>query len=189
MKKLFILFFAITTIGANAQNDFAPIGAKWHYYSEDYSSGWQSIYILESIGDTVIKAKTCKILRETDILKVPDVAKIDTTISSNVRYVYYENNKVFWFKYNNFYKLYDFDAKVGDSWEVPFEVKCGYQSNGDSLGNVLVEKIDTMTINGQMLRRIYLNKTTDSKVNIPIVAIEHIGSMGNIFPVCSLLLA
>ncbi len=62
MKTLAALFFILFFTGycKGQTNEFAPIGAKWWYgYQDFFTVGY---FTIESIGDTLIEGKTCRIL-------------------------------------------------------------------------------------------------------------------------------
>jgi hypothetical protein len=112
MKKIIILFAVITFSVTKiiAQNDFAPIGSKWHYgYYKDTENYTQEYFTYESVKDTLIEGKTCKKL---DIWYFNKDKKatywgFDILFSDSGRVFYYYKNK--------FNILYDFNLKVGDS--------------------------------------------------------------------------
>lgn len=90
--------------------DFAPIGAKWHYTETIYQPhGGVSFFTAEVIKDTTIKDKQCRQI----------VSKGQCGYhTSDTNYVYQEDSIVFFYNINanTFQILYNFKAKKGDSW-------------------------------------------------------------------------
>ncbi|RMG85120.1 MAG: hypothetical protein D6714_06590 [Bacteroidetes bacterium] len=111
LLSLFVLFTFQTFI--NAQN-WAPVGAKWTYTYTKFWSPEISYNIVESVGDTTINGKSCRILRsEKEACDMPweDGNQVDF-------YMYDENDTVYYYNpdLNDFTILYDFNAQVGDEW-------------------------------------------------------------------------
>lgn len=169
--RFYILFsLFLCSVACFAQTDWAPVGAKWHYNFEE-----NDFTTIESIGDTIIQNKNCTIL------------KLNHTWDSLKICTFNEDNKVWYFKSGKFYKLYDFAAKVGDTWQVVdiFNL-CG----ADSLVNIIVDSIGTTLINGNLLKHIVVRFTTNERwgfhcygdVGFSHKIIEHIGALGYMFP-------
>lgn len=151
MKKLILIFtfLPILTIGQN----WSPSGAVWYYgFSAVFDAGY---YKIEYIGDTIINSIQCKELRKTLYHENLTSQTFDTTIIGT-EYTYADADKVYLFKHNQFYTLYDFSAQVGSIWIVP-EIK---RYNGcDTTGTIQVDSIGIMNINGQNLRYICVSPT------------------------------
>ena len=108
MKKIILLFvlISLSTI-ANGQT-WAPIGAKWTYTETFYMSTAIDTCTIRSIGDTVILAHQCKILKES---------AGNCSFRPNIEFMYSDSGKVFFYNAsrNSFQMLYNFNAKIGDS--------------------------------------------------------------------------
>jgi len=151
MKRIFIIFgFILIFLGAFAQVEFAPIGAKWYYNCE-----WGTIYIpggeviqshfnhVISEKDTTIDGFNCRVLRQyydiSDTVDKEYVIKID---KGKVYYHYLD-------KYN---LLFDFDAQINDTVLFTFMYR-KYDYNTQSFKDTIlsaryiVETIDTYTQN------------------------------------------
>jgi len=84
---------------ANSQQEFAPIGAEWYYTNAISAESDLSSYVkYQSVGDTLIEGKNCRIVEGND----------------ETYFLYEENSKVYYFK-NSFNLIYDFTASVGDT--------------------------------------------------------------------------
>ncbi len=92
--------------------DFAPIGAKWHYTENFAFTGDKGYLKIESIKDTLFHEKNCKLLSKTGVLMCSN--RIESEI------VYSQDSAVyFWDKdFNIFQKLYDFKVVAGSQWSI-----------------------------------------------------------------------
>ena len=159
----------------NAQ-DFAPVGAEWHYsrYMPLVPSSSFTGYIkIKSIKDTNILSNNCKLIIET---------YEDNSIQDSL-YVYKDvNNKVLY--YNNdssrFCLLYDFNVMVGDS----FELDCIADPN-NPLKNLMVyvDSVSQININGKIKNMQYY-RTVDNLPGYRFLGwvIEDIGNLTFLFP-------
>ena len=59
MKKILLIIVITFSIQANAQ-EFAPIGAIWHYSQKTLNPNLISYKTIESISDTIIIGVVCK---------------------------------------------------------------------------------------------------------------------------------
>lgn len=173
MKKLiFILLFSVPlfVVGQN----WSPTGATWHYgFSVWMTNGY---YKIEYVGDTTIASIQCKKLRKTLYEYTFWNAAYDT-ILMGTEYTYADNDKVYIYKHNQFYTLYNFSAQVGETWTVP-EIK--HYNSCDTVGTVHVDSIGTIIIGGQTLRYIWvssINTTQQWGWNSKIV--ERIGPISS----------
>ena len=69
MRKLYFSNFILLTflsIEVFSQTpEFAPVGAKWYFSSEDPYYDYYSYVSYESVGDTIILEKNCNIVETT----------------------------------------------------------------------------------------------------------------------------
>jgi hypothetical protein len=94
-KIIFISLIFCFVWKVNAQIEFAPVGAKWYFLNEATECG-----IYTSIKDTVISGKHCKVI---------------VGLYDSPHYLYQEDNKVYlWFN-ESFYKIFDFTVEKDDS--------------------------------------------------------------------------
>jgi len=165
MKKatLFSLLFAIA-LQVNAQ-EFAPIGAIWHYTQGTINPDITSFKTLESVADTTINGVTCK--------KIVEVERIIDTIKVTFQYMYSENDSVFFYKNGGFHLLYDFGANAGDT--ILLEYFMNLPMIIDSTGTIMVNNVE---------RKIQYITCTDSLVfDCGKHVIEGIGSTLFMFPI------
>lgn len=131
----------VVTLQLMAQ-DFAPIGAKW-YYTENFASTGDKAYLkIESVKDTLVQGKNCKLLRKTKVLQCSN--RGDTEI------VYSQDSAVyFWDKdFDKFQKLYDFKVATGGFWTILIKHEL---SNPDTI-KVVVDSITTTKILNKTLK-------------------------------------
>lgn len=178
MKKihlLVILLLAILPIRVSAQ-DFAPIGAEWHY-TKWFASFWpkESYVKIRSIGDTIIQGKSCRILENN--------GGYSCTFHNERDYVYTEDSVTYFYvpAIDSFQILYDLRASEGSSWIVVFSVDIIPLM--DTV-RISVVSVDNVTINGKVLKRFlvyyeYLSGWTSS--GGPRYIIEGIGSQSYLF--------
>ena len=152
MKKLF--FIAVLFLFSNLTNaqDFAPIGATWHY---DYVN-WaiQGYTKIESIADTTIDDIICKKLHTTLEL-YSFISEEFVTYDAGYDYVYNDEDKVYLYRNGLFYTLYDFSAGIGESWMVPNNQDIPFEEC-DTVGMVeVLDKGDTI-IMGNNYRYVFV---------------------------------
>jgi len=144
MKKLnyrLLLLSIIVSPTIYSQN-FAPIGATWHYQINEAFSPATSYSKWEVISDSLILGETTR--------------KVEHTFGSNGMVqeefmLAYEDNGVI-YKYheisNSFTTLYDFNAIAGDSWTM---------KNDTCSVLVTVDSTSSITVNGTLLKVLYTN--------------------------------
>jgi hypothetical protein len=147
--KILTFLTLLISINLNAQV-FAPDDAVWYYtYDPDVTldDGYQKI---EVIGDTVINNKTCKILQKTNI-GYSYWDKDYYEINAGINIIYEEDSIVYYKKDSLFYILYNFKAKVGDSYSsISFPKNCYQQFE------VKIDSIESIENNGKTLRKFYV---------------------------------
>lgn len=171
---LITIFTLFTVLKVVSQSEWAPVGATWYYgFSSWMTTGY---YKISYIGDTMINTVSCKIM-EKKIFQYSPLSEFDT-ITLNHEYTYADTNKVYIYRFNNFYTLYDFSADIGDTIIVPGTNQ--YSSSGcDSIGLIKVDSIGTMIINGVPLRYISVRPMTTSKWGWACRIVEKIGPLYN----------
>jgi len=128
--------------------DWAPIGAVWHY-DEQFAFAGDIDYIkFESVKDTTVLGKLCKKITKRHRLYCYNRAEYEIMYSSNDTVYFYDLD------FNGFQILYDFSAGVGDSWGILLK-DVNDTSDIDSL-QISVDSTDTTTINGNQLKRLFV---------------------------------
>lgn len=168
MKKLLLLFCMIAFASFTKAQEWAPLGATWHYSASTWYQGYESYIEITSVGDTVIDGITCKILSHT---------------GGGEEYTYLDSsNVVHYYRFGQFYTLYDFNATVGKSWTIAGDNVFGC----DSIGEIQVDSIGTTSINGYSLKYIVLSQKDSSTLDFGyygVEAIERIGGLYSLFPI------
>lgn len=182
MRSAFFLLLLLAVGGVvKAQtHEFAPVGAEW-YYGRQTMFTWGYIRILVT-NDTIIDGHTCSILNKEEHgfnyysqnLYHFDIGR---------EYVTQEKDAVLIYRKGIFYKLFDFDAEIGDSWTIP--------GNEEEDGRVIMCGKGTEIVDGNELRYIlitdeisspygYGNWSPDDPLSPPdtIKVLERIGPIG-----------
>ena len=179
MKQLLLIFFFSLPLFSAGQN-WSPTGATWYYgFSAWTTDGYCKI---EYVGDTTISSIQCKKLLKKMVWYESGFMTSGSVVLGT-EYTYADSNKVYIYKHNQFYTLYDFSAIVGATWIVP-EVK--NYPGCDTVGTIRVDSIGTTLINSQTLRYIcvsLINTTQKWGWNAKIV--ERIGPIKPLLPTWS----
>ncbi|NJK97950.1 MAG: hypothetical protein HC905_26305 [Bacteroidales bacterium] len=142
--KLYITaFLIIFQIYHSFGQDFAPIGAKWYYTEQFAFSGDISYLWIESVGDTIIKGKDCKILENNGGLMC--------AFHNTKDFVYFEDSIAYFYvpEIDTFQILYDLKAQKDSSWTIVFGMDL--ESKLDTI-QVVVDSVSFMTINSKKLK-------------------------------------
>lgn len=159
-KKIVITFIIfINVLTATAQNWFTS-DAEWRYFYWNFDTrvGYVQINVE---GDEMVGGIMCKKLHAVRYLE--NISTFPPTVWAEdlgFEYVYEANNgdQVFIYANNQFYKLYDFNANIGDSWLVPNthnDITCTPNTGLVTITNKGVE-----TVSGQSLKFIELSTAT-----------------------------
>ena len=168
--------FLLMTCGLWAQ-DFAPIGAEWHYTEGFFMSGDKNFLKITSVKDTVYQGKACRKLLKTRI--------IWCNMRTETEFVYSENNAVFFWQSDltGFQKLIDFNAEAGDSWAI----QMNDMVIATDIDSVLIEVDSTsyIDINNQLLKVLYVTYRGyyDDEIEVQYSSqiVEKIGDMYYLF--------
>lgn len=174
MKKihlLVVLLLAILPIRVIAQ-DFAPVGAEWHY-TERFVLYWniESYVKIKSVGDTIIQGKNCKILESDGSLMC---------MFYNERvYVYSEDSIAYFYEQeiDSFQILYDLRARKDSSWTIIFKVDLAPRMDTVL---VTVDSVASVTINGKVLKKLFVNYEQLSGSFLPYFYGEIIEGIGDL---------
>ena len=130
---------------ANAQTDFAPIGAEWYY---TYTSGCcpeEHFNQIISEKDTIVEGNSCRLLRQY----------YDNSNVANEKYIIkQEQGKVYYYYQDKFHLLFDFDVEVNDIVEFTFMYEKLDYENWTSKDTILSARyiVEDITINAQNLK-------------------------------------
>ncbi|MBX2909998.1 MAG: hypothetical protein KF706_10230 [Chitinophagales bacterium] len=153
MKYTILIFTVICWICfINAQQTFAPLGAKWYYSSasQGIAPPDAAYWLYESKKDTIINGISCQKISTSKI------NYLGNQISGTSLLVYTTNDTVLYF--NNYVKkfvpLYIFNVQVNDT--LTFYKPDNKDLSSDSTFRVVVDSISFLAINNHSLRRIYI---------------------------------
>lgn len=164
MKKLLLLILLCLSFQNIKAQEWAPIGATWHY---QYSYAWtaETIFVKwTATKDSMVDGHLCRIIESDIKYSFPGYpqSKLITYEDSGIVYWYNLDNK--------FTILYNFNTKVGDYWKIATDT-CELV--------VVVTEVGIDTINGHPLR--YLKLYSHSN-NFSGKIIEYIGHLTQPYP-------
>lgn len=176
MKKnvlLYALLLMLPTLFLTAQEEFALVGAKWHYQNSDHAPTLEgaSFFIIEVVKDTLVNDTTLKMLK----IFYP-YGYVGSPVSNplnDYQFIYQDGYKVYKATLGNgnlnLDLLYDFNANIGDSWFTNYDLE------------VIVEDIDSIQVNNTWLKRLHV-VTDNCCVGYWGQIIERVGSNNYLFP-------
>ncbi len=167
MKKL--LFIILTAISIQAiSQEFAPIGAKWHYDQGTFNPDLTTYQTFEAISDTIINGIPCRKLMKISRLTGTEISYL---------YMYSVTDSVFFYAGNGFHLLYDFGAITGDT------ITLGYYITYDgSPLKMIIDSTSTIIINGETRKLQYVSCGDGMVIEFGGIVIEGIGNIGYMFP-------
>ncbi|PKP42761.1 MAG: hypothetical protein CVT95_12420 [Bacteroidetes bacterium HGW-Bacteroidetes-12] len=139
-KKMSLVFLLLAFSLVSIAQDFAPVGAKWHYTYQDFLSSQAGYVLVESLKDTLVLGKNAKKIEQT--LYFPNT----NPLFLGINLIYSDSNRVYFYQYNKFNLLYDYNANQGDTIFVKEPYYNG--GNGDTLIPLLVDSTKIETIGG-----------------------------------------
>lgn len=142
------VFLIIFQIYHSYGQDFAPIGAKWYYTEQFAFSGDISYLWIESVGDTIIKGKDCRILENNGGLMCA---------FHNIKdFVYFEDSIAYFYvaEIDTFQILYNLKAQKDSSWTIVFGIDL--ESKLDTI-QVVVDSVSYVTINSKELKKLHVS--------------------------------
>lgn len=151
-KTLLFISFLFLNFVVFSQN-FAPIGATWHYTEFQAFSNNQSFFKIESKKDSVFQGKNCRFLEKNKELACNN---------RPLNVLVYEEDSVVYFwddAFNEFQILYDLKKQVNESWFV--KVKALNQS------------VDTVFVNVLNTGSFFLNGTSLKTMTVQYSATYH----------------
>lgn len=161
--RFFTILLVLSTISTNAQN-FAPIGATWHYSYQTINPNLISFEKIESVSDTTINGIICKIL------------KISTSNEAN--YVYSKNDSVFVYKGNSFNLLYDFGANTGKT----ITLGSYYKTHNGLPLKMTIDSVKTILVSGQQRKVQFVTCGDGMIIEFGGQVIQGIGNTNYMFP-------
>jgi len=167
MKKILLLILTGISLLTFGQ-EFAPLGATWHYSLGSINPGYESFKTIKSISDTTINGIVCKKLVEEE-----------NGTSVKTHFVYSKNDSVFFYADEAFHLLYDFNAVAGET------IILDYYAQGTTDQEPLklfVNSVETININGE--DRIVQDLTGINELAITFggKVIQGIGNIHFLFP-------
>ncbi len=192
MRKLTLLLLFFSTTLLFGQN-FAPVGATWYYDYDDGVGGYM-LYI-RSEKDTLVNTKSCKQLIERRIAEKQNlvndqiVSRWDT-LEIDTKYVYLENDTVFYWGSNSFLPLYIFNAQANDTIVLNDGSLCSDLEKIECNSfEFVVDSLSTISINGVNYRQQFttlLDNNSNWTYHVPNLGsnysiIEIIGSTSYFF--------
>jgi hypothetical protein len=124
---------------------FPASGASWHY---NYAHFWIEGYVnISYVDDTIIDNKMVGKLQKKGYFYNHELLQ-QFNQDLGYEYMYSDSDRVYVYRHNQFYVLWDFSAAPGDSWLVPESFETGY----DSTALVTVIATGDTIINGLTLR-------------------------------------
>lgn len=164
MKKSTLLLVLIALTMQVSAQEFAPLGAIWHYTQGTINPYVTSYKTLESVADTAINGVACK--------KIVEIERYIDTIQVTFQYMYSENDSVFFFKDGGFHLLYDFGAEAGDT------IILDYFMNLE----MIIDSTGTIMVNDQERKIQYITSSNGLVFEFGDQIIEGIGSTSFMFP-------
>ncbi len=137
-RYFLLLMLLINSIGCFSQ-EFAPVGATWHYSSGGFTSNIYYPVKLQSLKDTVIMGIPCR-----------KTTAAESFGFNNANYVYSSSNKVYLFDSHQqqFVKIYDFNLNTGDT----LRYKLSFLNTIDTTSAYVIDSIGSTVINGKTLK-------------------------------------
>ena len=136
------------------QQEFAPIGAEWHYNERFAFSGDIDYIKFTSEKDTVIHGKSCK--------KITKRHKIYCFDRPDTEFLYTSNDTVYFFDatFNEFQNLYIFNSAPNDSWIIKIKDEA---QEIDTI-TISVDSVSTKQINEQNLKTLHVTYDKNDEI-------------------------
>ncbi len=161
--------------------EWAPIGTTWYYhYSAEEAYGY---ILMESVKDTTLEDKICKMLSLTENSYAFPGEYIERPFGTI--YTYQEGSKVYILQRDTISLLYDFDPQPGDIWDLFYSAQFTTDTLTCNGGKVIVDSVKQVQIDHQILNEIYTSNYDGSGVGFRGTIIEGIGSLFGIYPYSS----
>lgn len=177
MKKIFtscmciLAFFIYEKAQAQTTNDFAPLGAEWHYKTVNgwTSNGTERIKKYKVIATDMVNGKSIKTIQNTVIhtnLNGINYESIDTVITYDS--VYVENDTLFIYNpiFGKYTPLNVYDVNEGDTISLPITDVSTVVGNNpeDSMMRFIIDSIRMVNYGGVILET-YYTSSDDGGIN------------------------
>jgi hypothetical protein len=161
---IFILFTLHPSI--NSQASWFEKNATWHY---EFNSYWEGVGYekMSYLGDSLIDGRLCKKISR-DIYFINRQTLDTSQIKRESKFLYEEDNTIWEYKNNIFFKLYNFDLEPGDT--VAFMKFPSLKNNV-----CIVDSIEFINLNGIPLKKQLVAVYEDSKIFTKITIVEKLG--------------
>jgi len=178
-RGAFHFLFALMCSSAVHAQDFAPVGAKWHYGAGAAFSPNTFYMWVESVGDTLVAGRNCRMLTSN--------YGVDCSFYSMPYLVLWEDSAVHFYvpQLDTFQTLFDMKALPGETWQTAFTTDVSFEI--DTV-EVLVDSIGFQEINGHVLKQLYVTYSITSGENwgggymsYPAVITDRLGDMEYLF--------
>ncbi len=181
-QNLFLTIFLIVfQISALFGQGFAPTGAKWHYTEYFAFSGDVSYLFIESVRDTLIQGKECKVLENN--------GGLFCAFHNERDFVYYEDSVAYFYvpQIDSFQVLFDMRAQKDSSWINVFWTEP--IAKLDTI-QIVVDSVSYVTINSHNLKKLHVTYKSLNYgyefLQYPGEIIEHLGDKSYLFNLYSL---
>lgn len=171
MKSFFTVLFSLCLFHFLQAQEWAPVGATWHYTIGCLGDPSILSAKYEAIADTVINGKNCRIIKgfhsPANSLKPSDLGYV----------TFEEGGKVYFYsdELEAFQMYVDYSAETGDTWEV-----IGYAGFPETL-LVKVNSTDEIVLNNVPLKRLHVFIESMFEAGGDYTFIETIGCMERVF--------
>jgi hypothetical protein len=153
-----------------SENEFAPVGALWHYSQWAFGDAAVTYKTIESVAEVSIQGKLCKHLVQVDRFYADTMLVID-------HYMYSDEGHVYFYAEDEFHLLYDFSAIGGDTLVLDY-----YQTfTGDPL-LMIIDSTENIDISGEPRTIQYVTSGDGMMVEFANEVIEGIGGTYFLFP-------
>ena len=175
--KLVLMLSLLATAAFSQTNNFALPGTTWHY---DYGGlGMAGVVRYQVMEDTVIDSRVC---RKVSVYTQSSLWTDPGTLVSSYRkskYLFEDNGLVYWWNEGLFDTLYNYNALVGDSWQIRYPDS----AFGCYSGLVTVDSITMDLFGGDSLRVFYATVSGDNFLEpAKVVFAERLGGLLSLFP-------
>lgn len=176
MKHIITFGLVLLSFVKLTAQDFAPIGAEWHYNERHAFSGDLTFFKVSSIKDTVVDMKNCRLIQKQ--------GNPMCSGRPDIEYMYQKDSILYFYDttFNKFQILYDLTKKVNESWVIEV-IDVMYDNNLDTI-KITVDSIATKVINEKPLKELFVTYnvlTEEHPYSYKSRIIEKIGDVNYLF--------
>ncbi len=160
MKKILLFLFVCINFSTFSQTNWIKGNAVWHY--EYFNTMQNGALRIETIGDTIIQGHVCKELK-CDLHSKLSGANGSFThlIDTEYKFIYFEQDTVWYLKDNVFFVLYDFTAVQGQFRQLELS-DFGTPPECNDSSYLFIDSVYSGFLNGQSAM---FYETRDSSLN------------------------